>query len=146
MRKDAIRFAVLAGLLAVCPPGPGSAQPSAAAPLKPEEVKALKNPLPFNSETIAAGKTLYLLNNCAACHGSDGKALLDIVAENATDLTDPKFWNNGTEPGEIFKSLHDGAGPKMPAFRGKIKDEDLWRLVNFIQSLWPADRQPEKQP
>lgn len=145
MRAAAIRLAVLVGILAGCPVGLASAQPPSAAPLTAEDVAALKNPLPFNSESIAAGKTVYLLNNCAACHGSDGKALLDIVAENATDLTDPKFWNNGTEPGQIFKSLHDGAGPKMPAFRGKIKDEDLWRLVNFIQSLWPADRQPPKQ-
>jgi mono/diheme cytochrome c family protein len=145
MRAAAVRVAAVVGILALCPAQFASSQ-TTAAPLTAAEVAALKNPVPFNNDSIAAGKTVYLLNNCSACHGSDGKALLDIVAENATDLTDPKFWNNGTEPGQIFKSLRDGAGPKMPAFKTKIKEDDLWRLVNFIQSLWPADRQPAKQP
>jgi mono/diheme cytochrome c family protein len=114
--------------------------------LTAEEASALKNPVPFTTESIAAGKQLYLFHNCAACHGPDGKALIDVIA-NATDLTEPKFWNNGTEPGQIFKSLRDGAAVTMPPYKGKIsKETDLWNLVNFIQSLWPADRQPAKQP
>jgi mono/diheme cytochrome c family protein len=151
MRAAPIRLMILGGVLAACPlqhasgQTPGSAG-SASAQLTAQEAAALKNPVAFNAESVAAGKTLYLLNNCAACHGSDGKALLDIVAENATDLTDPRFWNNGTEPGQIFRSLREGAGPKMPASKGRIKDEDLWRLTNFIQSLWPAERQPPKAP
>lgn len=143
MRAASIRLAMLLGALAVCSMPLASSQVPDT--LTIEAAAALKNPAPFSNDSIAAGKKVYLLNNCSACHGSDGKALLDIVAENATDLTDPKFWNNGTEPGQIFKSLRDGAGPKMPAFKGKIADEDLWRLVTFIQSLWPADRQPAKQ-
>ena len=150
MRTASFVLAMFAGALAVCSLEPASSQSPGAttaesAPLTAEQVAALKNPVPFSSDSIAAGKKLYLVNNCAACHGSDGKALLDIVAGNATDLTDPSIWNNGTAPGQIFKSLRDGAGPKMPAFKGKIQDDDLWRLVDFIQSLWPADRQPAKQ-
>jgi mono/diheme cytochrome c family protein len=151
MRAALIRLTMFVGALALCFLQPAFSQTPGGAtsqspPLTAEEVAALKNTVPFSNDSIAVGKKLYLVNNCAACHGSDGKALLDIVAENATDLTDPKFWNNGTEPGQIFKSLRDGAGPKMPAFKGKIADEDLWRLVNFIESLWPADRQPSKHP
>ena len=150
MRAASLRLAMLVGILAVYPLQLASSQTPAALtsqspPLTAQDVAALKNPVAFSNASIAAGKTLYLVNNCAACHGSDGKALLDIVAGNATDLTDPRFWNNGIEPGQIFKSLRDGAGPKMPAFKGKIEEEDLWRLVDFIQSLWPTDRQPLKQ-
>lgn len=145
------RLAALASILLIWSAQPASGQAtgataSAPASLTLEQAAALGNPVPFNSASIAAGKTLYLLNNCAACHGADGKALLDIVAENATDLTDPRFWNNGTAPGQIFRSLRDGSGPKMPAFGSKLKDEELWRLVNFIQNLWPAENQPARQP
>ncbi|MEI7931812.1 MAG: c-type cytochrome [Alphaproteobacteria bacterium] len=111
--------------------------------LTAEQARALKNPVPFTRESIAAGRLLYFSNGCTNCHGADGKALIDILA-NATDLTDPKFWNYGTEPGQIFKSLRDGWGASMPPFKGTIsKETDLWNLVNFIQSLWPADRQPK---
>ena len=152
MRAALIRLAGFAGALALCILQPafgqtlGGATLQSPPPSTAEEVAALKNAVPFSNDSIAAGKKVYLVNNCAACHGSDGKALLDIVAENATDLTDPNFWSHGTAPDQIFKSLRDGAGPKMPAFKGKIGDDDLWRLVNFIQSLWPTDRQPSKHP
>lgn len=149
MRAAPIGLTMLAGALALCAVQPASSQTpltSSSPPLTAEQVAALTNPVPFSSDAIAAGRKLYLVNNCAACHGSDGKALLDIVAGNATDLTDPTVWNNGTAPGQIFRSLRDGAGPKMPAFKGKIEENDLWRLADFIQSLWPADRQPTKQP
>ena len=99
--------------------------------------------MPFARESITAGRSLYLSNGCANCHGADGKALLDLFA-NATDLTNPKYWNNGTEPGQIFKSIRDGSGASMPPFKGTIaKESDLWNLVNYIQNLWPADRQPK---
>jgi mono/diheme cytochrome c family protein len=126
------------------------AQPEAALtlqtpPLTPEQAAALKNPVPFSNASIAAGKQLYGLNNCAACHGADGKALIDVVA-NATDLTSPQLYDHGTKVGEIFKSIRDGAASAMPSYKGKIaKEADIWNLVNFIQSLWPADKQPKKQ-
>ena len=109
------------------------------------EAAALKNPIPFSSASIAAGKQIYIFNNCSACHGTDGKALVDVVA-NATDLTSPNLYDHGTKEGEIFKSIRDGAAAAMPPYKGKIaKEADIWNLVNFVQSLWPADKQPKKQ-
>jgi mono/diheme cytochrome c family protein len=114
-------------------------------PLAAAEAAALKNPIPFSNASIAAGKQLYVFHNCSACHGTDGKALVDVVA-NATDLTSPNLYDHGTKEGEIFKSIRDGAASAMPPYKGKItKDADIWNLVNFVQSLWPDDKQPKKQ-
>jgi hypothetical protein len=34
----------------------------------------------------------------------------------------------------------------MPSFKSEIaKEDDLWNLVNFIHSLWPADAQPSQE-
>jgi len=111
-------------------------------PLTPAEAKALHNPVPNTAKSIARGKLLFNIQGCIACHGDDGKAQIDAVA-NATDLTNPKVYKNGTEPGQMFHSIRDGAGIQMPAFKGQITEEvDVWNLVNFVRNLWPADQRP----
>lgn len=109
--------------------------------LSSDAAKKLKNPIPFTKKSIAQGRDTFL-RNCVGCHGDNGKALIDVVAD-ATDLTDPKAYRDGTSDGEIFRSIRDGAGASMPSFKSQIeKDDDLWSLVNFIHSLWPPDQQP----
>ena len=111
--------------------------PADAPPLTMDAAKALKSPVPSTSESIARGKRLYATYACANCHGTDGKALIEVVA-NATDLTDPSVWKNGTSEGLIFRSIRDGAGLAMPPFKTEVTaQEDLWHLVNFVRSLWP---------
>jgi mono/diheme cytochrome c family protein len=111
--------------------------PADAPPLTMDAAKALKSPVPSTSESIARGKRLYQTHACANCHGTDGKALIEVVA-NATDLTDPAVWKNGTAEGLVFRSIRDGAGLAMPPFKTEvIAQDDLWHLVNFVRSLWP---------
>jgi mono/diheme cytochrome c family protein len=113
-----------------------------APPLTTESAKALKNPIPNTAKSIGQGKLLYGSLGCSNCHGNDGKALIDIVA-NATDLTEPKVWKNGSDEGLIFRSIRDGAGMAMPPFKMEVtSQEDLWHLVNFIRSLWPQGQRP----
>ncbi len=110
--------------------------------LSPEEAKKLKSPVPYSIDSITKGRTLFM-RDCTACHGQDGRSQLDVIA-NATDLTEPKLWRHGTSEGEIFRSIRDGAGDNMPAFKSQIRqEEDLWHLVNFIRSLWPEPMRPK---
>lgn len=112
--------------------------------LTAEAAKKLKNPISFTKKSISQGRDTFA-RNCVGCHGDNGKALIDVVAD-ATDLTDPKAFRDGTSDGEIFRSIRDGAGASMPSFKSQIdKDEDLWHLVNFIHSLWPSEAQPPLQ-
>jgi mono/diheme cytochrome c family protein len=112
--------------------------------LTADGAKKLKNPIAFTKKSISQGRDTFL-RNCVGCHGDNGKALIDVVAD-ATDLTDPKAFRDGTSDGEIFRSIRDGAGASMPSFKSQIeKDEDLWHLVNFIHSLWPPEAQPPLQ-
>jgi mono/diheme cytochrome c family protein len=107
-----------------------------APPLSVDAARALKNPVPSTSDSIARGKRLYQTHGCANCHGADGKALIEVVA-NATDLTDPSVWKNGTSEGLVFRSIRDGAGLAMPPFKTEVvAQDDLWHLVNFVRSLW----------
>lgn len=118
-------------------------------PLSREEASKLKSPVPYTKSSIARGRILFN-NDCTGCHGNDGKAQVDVIAD-ATDLTEQKVWKSGITEGEIFRSIRDGAGISMPPYKNQIrKTEDLWHLVNFIRSLWPESQRPkleeEKQP
>ena len=98
------------------------------------------SPVPYSRDSIARGKVLYA-RYCAECHDPDGKGQIDVIAD-ATDLTSPQLWYNGTERDEVLGSIRDGAGISMPAFKKDFSEEQLWDLVNFTQSLWPESKRP----
>ena len=114
------------------------------APLTTAEAKKLKDPVPYSKKSIALGRGTFV-RFCVGCHGPDGKATVDVIAD-ATDLTEPKTWKDGTSDGEIFRSIRDGQNSSMPAFKTQLRqDEDMWNLVNFIHSLWPESMRPPLQ-
>jgi cytochrome c len=113
------------------------------APISRQDAAKLKSPIPFTKKSIARGRGMYA-RLCVACHGADGKATVDVVA-NATDLTTPKAWKNGYTEGEIFRSIRDGLGSSMPAFNTQISQDDMWHIVNFVRSLWPDSMKPPLQ-
>lgn len=104
----------------------------------------LENPVPFTKKSIARGKRFFV-QMCSECHGRDGKALIDFIAD-AMDLTVPQYWKHGSTPGEMYRSIRDGAGVGMPPYKMLIRrEEDMWHVVNFVQSLWPSSMRPRLQ-
>ena len=117
----------------------------APAKLTRDDAAKLKNPVAYTKKSINAGRATFL-QNCTSCHGEDGKAEGSLIA-SATDLTTPSLYKSGTSDGEIFRSIRDGAGDQMPAFKSQLASEsDIWNLVNFIRSLWPESMRPALQP
>jgi mono/diheme cytochrome c family protein len=120
---------------------PAGDSPGQSGLINPTDAKNLKNPVPNTRDSIKVGARLFA-NSCTQCHGTDGKAQIDVVA-HATDLTSPTLYSHGTSEGEIFRTIRDGAGVAMPPFRSTLtRDEDIWSLVNFVRSLWPQDKRP----
>jgi len=121
-----------------------TAKPNSGAPLSVEEAKKLKSPVPYTKKSITQGRTTFA-RYCTGCHGADAKATVDVMGD-ATDLTSPKTWKNGSTDGEIFRSIRDGENASMPAFKPQLRQEaDIWDLVNFIHSLWPESMRPPLQ-
>lgn len=111
---------------------------------KKVDFKTLKSPVPYTAASIRRGEITYK-RYCTECHGHDGKAQIDVIAD-ATDLTSPHLYYSGTTEGEIFRSIRDGAGINMPPYKMQIRrEDDLWHMVNYIRSLWPKDKQPKLQ-
>ena len=119
-----VSFAIVSGISAQAPAGAAAA-------------KALKNPVKTVPESLAAGKQVYT-KYCGFCHGLDAKgegpmAPKDTHPPNLTDAT----WTHGSTDGEIFTIIQDGIGPKfdMKPNKGKIKEQDIWHVVNYVRSL-----------
>jgi mono/diheme cytochrome c family protein len=139
-----MRSAIVAGLAVVGVMALGvvgeAGQAKPAAPAKsPAAAKAMKNPVAADAASVDAGKAVFA-KYCRACHGAEGKgdgpgaAMIKDV--NPANLTDAK-WDHGSTDGEIFTTIHDGIGPKftMDSWEGRIKDQDIWNVVNYIKTL-----------
>jgi len=113
----------------------------------PTKSDAAKDSPPYTRKSIAQGKQLYLVH-CVECHDQDGKGLgrRDFSGTPPADLTDPDAWPHGTSASEIFSSIHDGTKEDMPPFKGKLRDEQIWHIVNFVRSLWPEAKRPKLEP
>ena len=99
------------------------------------EAANLKNPVAATAESLAAGKRFYT-QFCANCHGPVGKGDGTTAgADPPSDLTDG-VWDYGASDGEMFAVIHDGiAGKDMGGYVGRISDNDIWSVVNFVRSL-----------
>ena len=106
----------------------------------------MTNPVASTPESIAAGKRAYD-TNCAACHGNLAQGAvkagltISIIDEQRgkqpSDLTDDQ-WDHGSSDSEIFAVIKRGLPPAMMAgFDGRIPDEDIWNIVNYLRTLRP---------
>ena len=51
-------------------------------------------------------------------------------------------WVYGSEPENIFATIMQGRPNGMPAFRGRIPQQQVWQIVAYVRSiagLTPAD-------
>jgi mono/diheme cytochrome c family protein len=96
--------------------------------------KAMKNPVKADAASVAEGKELYN-KNCAACHGKAG--LGDGVKARTLetfpgDFSKPAY--QSLSDGELFGKTKLGR-EDMPAFNGKVADEDIWSIINYTRTF-----------
>ncbi len=128
------------------PTGGNVPAPSPAQNVTSQPTTSLSNPVASTPESIAAGKRAYDVS-CAACHGNLAQGAvkagmtISIIEEQRgkqpPDLTDDQ-WDHGSSDGDIFAVIKRGLPPTMMAgFDGRIPDEDIWNIVNYLRSLPP---------
>jgi cytochrome c oxidase cbb3-type subunit 3 len=97
------------------------------------------NPLAQDPRAIEMGKRLYIVLNCADCHGYDATGAM------GPDLTDA-YWRYGGTPAAIYNSIAQGRPQGMPAWGTALPPIEIWRLTAYIQSMggtFPADKYRE---
>jgi mono/diheme cytochrome c family protein len=129
--------AILCGAAAAWLIAFGAAALSAESPS--DAAKKTKNPVKATAESIAAGKTVYN-KYCKFCHNEDGTGNGALAPKDThpPNLIDAK-WDHGSTDGEIFENIKEGIGPKfdMKPMKAKMKDEDIWNVINYLRSLGP---------
>ena len=82
------------------------------------------------------GKALYD-GKCAMCHGKDGVAKDMWAKQGARNFNDPAWQKEKTDDA-ITKSTVDGiVAKKMPAYKDKLKPEEIAAIVKHIRTLGP---------
>lgn len=107
------------------------------------EVEVPENPVAYSVESVGRGKQYYA-RFCVKCHGMNGKGdteMLEFLATPPSDLTNGE-WKYGGRDGDIFNIIMSGTATDMEAFKGRLSDEQVWHIVNFLRSLGPEDDIP----
>ncbi len=135
-----IGFLVLAAvvaLLAACSREPAG---GAVAPL------SLRH---FEPESIAHGAVLFT-EHCAQCHGPKGQGHPDWqTPSDGSFAAAPPLDGTGNDWKrtrlELATTIKTGVRRKndkaeiMPAWKGRLNDRDIEDVLNWMQSLWPAE-------
>ncbi len=99
---------------------------------------------PMTAESVQRGRAVFEKNECAKCHGDEGRG--DGPASNTLhddwgnqifpyDLTKGHL-KGGSSARDIYRVFMTGlSGTPMPDFSRAIEPADAWDLVHYIQSI-----------
>lgn len=96
-----------------------------AGPVTPDT--AVRDPYAANSYGLSEGQRLYEWMNCVGCHFHGGGGI-------GPPLMDHK-WIYGSDPEDIFATIVEGRPNGMPAYAGKLTDNQVWQIVAYVRSL-----------
>ncbi len=114
----------------------------------------------FENRDLVAGQVIYA-EHCAVCHGAEleGQPDWQTPDENGVlpapphDASGHTWHHSNAQLFEYTKLGGQGVADKlglksfasgMPAYDGVLSDEQIWEVLAFIASTWPA-RQAEIQ-
>jgi mono/diheme cytochrome c family protein len=99
-----------------------------------------RNPLDGSEENVQAGRKAFSAY-CFACHGLDGQntgvPFADAMSPPVPPLTSPEVQRY--TDGQLHSVIVNGLSPSgMPASRGILSDDEIWRIVLYLRHLPPA--------
>lgn len=102
----------------------------------------------FSAASAQAGRAIYEENKCMDCHGKwgrgDGESAPTLKDDwgnpiRPADLTKRWAFRGGAEREDIYRTFMTGLnGTPMPSFASSIREEDRWKLVDYVYSLSPG--------
>jgi len=92
-----------------------------------------------DASVIEAGKAIYT-KNCKNCHGDLGQGL---IGPNLTD----EYWLHGGDIESVFNTILNGVPAKgMISWKGKLSDQQMLEVANFVKSLKGTNPPNPKAP
>jgi cytochrome c oxidase cbb3-type subunit III len=81
-----------------------------------------------NRRAAEMGAKLFIGYNCVDCHGADGSGAMGPSFQD-------RRWRFGGSAAEVFQSIYEGRPEGMPAWGGRIGDDQIWMLTAYVRSL-----------
>jgi len=110
--------------------------------LKPDQISAVVSYVRSLSglETrqgadLELGKDVYA-QNCAACHGKEGKGNKELGAPNHTD----RIWLYGSDRQTIEQAVVNGRGSVMPAWGGRLDEATIKALTVYVHTFGGGEK------
>jgi mono/diheme cytochrome c family protein len=113
-------------------------------------------PDPSDPSLVARGKVVYA-EQCASCHGAnlEGQPNWRKLLPNGRLPAPPHdrtghTWHHSDR--QLFDTTKNGTArlmpgyeTDMPAYKNVLSDADIWAVLSFIESTWPADIRDRQQ-
>ena len=80
-----------------------------------------------NANAIATGQQLYAQMNCVGCHSHGGGGMGPALMDDE--------WRYGSRIDQIATVIAEGRPNGMPAWRGKLTDDQIWQLAAYVRSM-----------
>lgn len=105
-----------------------------------------QNDRQHDTAVLSAGKTLFQ-RNCAVCHGLNAEGVSNWKETNADGQYPPPplngtahTWHHTTSV--LLRTIKEGTaelGGSMPAWEGKLDNDEVLTIIQWITSLWPDE-------
>ena len=70
---------------------------------------------------------LYKQYNCGGCHFNGGGGIGPALMDDS--------WIYGGRIDQIFNTIYQGRPNGMPAWGGKIPDDQIWQIATYVRSM-----------
>lgn len=80
-----------------------------------------------NAFHVNQGAKLYKWFNCNGCHGAGGGSIGPALMDGE--------WRYGGRIEQIHATIAHGRPNGMPAFAGKIPDDQIWQIAAYVRTL-----------
>jgi cytochrome c oxidase cbb3-type subunit 3 len=95
-------------------------------------LREVTNPYRGDKSALAEGRRLFVWYNCAGCHGDHAGGGMGPSLRDTT-------WLYGNGDQHIFASITEGRAHGMPAWGSKLPQDQIWKIVAYIESLRTPD-------
>jgi cytochrome c oxidase cbb3-type subunit III len=110
--------------------------------LKPNEISAVADYVRSLSGLstepgvdLALGKKVFA-DNCAVCHGPEGKGNRELGSPNLTD----RIWFYAPDKATIVQGIQNGRGGVMPAWSGRLSEPTIKALTVYVHTFGGGEK------
>ena len=83
-----------------------------------------------SAQALSSGKAIFK-QQCASCHGEDGRGLHEFGAPNLTD----KIWLYGGDYETVYNTVFYSRGGMMPAWGERLDENTIRQLTIYLHQL-----------